>query len=197
MYECRIALASNPAHLPGSGLRRGPRKIPKITWRASEGSIHTVGHILVSSSHEFGEGCGHVGFQLGTLLNGAGARLVVSDIDEAKAQLCVEQLGAAAVSPEDIYGVDADIFSPCALGGVINDVTLRILQVDIVAGAANNQLDEDRYGDELYNAEFFSRLTTSSMAAALSTLARRFPDGVRRKLARRSSQQRIDWLSGG
>jgi len=96
------------------------------------------------------QGCGHVGFQLGTLLNGAGARLVVSDIDEEKAQRCVDELGATAVSPEEIYGVDADIFAPCALGAVINDVTLRILQVDIVAGAANNQLAEDRHGEELY-----------------------------------------------
>jgi leucine dehydrogenase len=76
--------------------------------------------------------------------------LVVSDIDGDKVQRCVDEFGAVVVSPEEIYGVDADIFAPCALGAVINDITLELLRVDIVAGAANNQLAEDRHGEELY-----------------------------------------------
>jgi leucine dehydrogenase len=61
----------------------------------------------------------------------------------------VEELGAAAVAPEAIYDVAADIFAPCALGAVLNDSTIPRLQAEIVAGGANNQLGEDRHGDLL------------------------------------------------
>ncbi len=50
---------------------------------------------------------------------------------------------------DEIYGAEADIFAPCALGAVINDKTLPQLKVEIVAGAANNQLLEERHGDAL------------------------------------------------
>jgi leucine dehydrogenase len=53
------------------------------------------------------------------------------------------------VAPDEIYGVEADIFAPCALGAVINDLTIPQLKVAVVAGAANNQLLEERHGDEL------------------------------------------------
>jgi leucine dehydrogenase len=61
----------------------------------------------------------------------------------------VAEFGARAVKPDDIYCVEADIFAPCALGGIINDKTIPQLRVEIVAGAANNQLLEDRHGDAL------------------------------------------------
>jgi leucine dehydrogenase len=51
-----------------------------------------------------------------------------------------EEFGARAVGADDIYSVDADVFAPCAMGAVINDETIDMLKVDIVAGAANNQL---------------------------------------------------------
>jgi len=54
-----------------------------------------------------------------------------------------------AVGADEIYGVDAAIFAPCALGAIINDTTIPKLKVEIVAGAANNQLLEERHGDEL------------------------------------------------
>ncbi|MGH7505359.1 MAG: Glu/Leu/Phe/Val dehydrogenase family protein, partial [Longimicrobiales bacterium] len=57
--------------------------------------------------------------------------------------------GAEPVEPDAIYSVEADIFAPCALGAVINDRTLPRLCFDIIAGAANNQLEEERHGDEV------------------------------------------------
>jgi leucine dehydrogenase len=54
----------------------------------------------------------------------------------------VEDFGATVVGPDEIYGVKADIFAPCALGAVVNDDTLKVLRVEVVAGAANNQLAE-------------------------------------------------------
>src|SRR5207253_8838652 len=58
----------------------------------------------------------------------------------------VDEWGATAVAPSEIYGVPADVFAPCAMGAVINDDTIRRLEVEIVAGGANNQLAEDRHG---------------------------------------------------
>jgi leucine dehydrogenase len=61
----------------------------------------------------------------------------------------VQDFGAVAVKTKDIYGQKADIFAPCALGAVVNDDTLKQLKVEIIAGAANNQLAEDRHGQQL------------------------------------------------
>jgi len=83
------------------------------------------------------------------MLHGDGAKLVVTDIDGGKVQRMVSELGARAVKPEEIYTVPADVFAPCALGGVINDDTVQRLKVEVVAGAANNQLAEERHGDML------------------------------------------------
>lgn len=95
------------------------------------------------------QGCGHVGYYLAKELHEAGAKLVVSDIDADRVKRVVSEFGARAVSSEEIYSVQADIFAPCALGAIINDKTIPQLKVEIVAGAANNQLLEERHGDEL------------------------------------------------
>jgi leucine dehydrogenase len=95
------------------------------------------------------QGCGHVGYYLAKELHEAGAKLVVSDIDADRVKRVVGEIGANAVASEEIYGVEADIFAPCALGAIINDKTIPQLQAEIVAGAANNQLLEERHGDEL------------------------------------------------
>ena len=89
------------------------------------------------------QGCGSVGYHLAMELHQAGPKLIVTDIAPERVQLVVEDFNAEAVAPEEIYGVRADIFAPCALGGVINDETLPQLKVEIVAGAANNQLLEE------------------------------------------------------
>jgi leucine dehydrogenase len=95
------------------------------------------------------QGCGNVGRYLAKELHEAGAKLVVSDIDSAKAARVSQMTGATIVEGDAIYSVGADIFSPCALGGIINDTTIPKLKVQIVAGGANNQLLEERHGDEL------------------------------------------------
>jgi leucine dehydrogenase len=75
--------------------------------------------------------------------------LVASDVNTERINRLVNELGARAVKPEEIYTVDADIFSPCGLGGIINDQTIPQLKVEIVAGAANNQLLEEKHGEAL------------------------------------------------
>jgi leucine dehydrogenase len=95
------------------------------------------------------QGCGHVGYFLAKELHEAGARLVVTDIDADRVKRVVTDFGARAVAPEEIYSQRADIFAPCALGAIVNDKTIPQLQVEIVAGAANNVLHEERHGDAL------------------------------------------------
>ena len=83
-------------------------------------------------------------------LHAAGAKLIVTDIDADARQARGRRDRARRSSAlDEIYGVQADIFAPCALGGIINDDTIPQLKVEIVAGAANNQLLEERHGDEL------------------------------------------------
>jgi leucine dehydrogenase len=95
------------------------------------------------------QGCGSVGSYLAGELHEAGAKLIVSDIDAAKTARVEKATGAKVVQGDAIFSADADIFSPCALGGIINDKTIPKLKAQIVAGGANNQLLEERHGDEL------------------------------------------------
>ena len=95
------------------------------------------------------QGCGHVGYHLAKMLHGAGANLTVTDLNEKSVSRVVDEFGALAVLPNQIFGVSADIFAPCALGGVINGQTIAELKVQIVAGAANNQLLDERHGEML------------------------------------------------
>jgi len=95
------------------------------------------------------QGLGHVGSHLCAHLAAEGARLIVTDLDEEKVRRVVQEFGAEAVAPDAIYGVEAEIFAPCALGAVVNDRTLPQFKFEIIAGGANNQLAEERHGDEL------------------------------------------------
>ena len=92
------------------------------------------------------QGCGSVGYHLAKLLHDAGARLIVTDVNQQNLARVVDEFGAQMVRPDEIFNVRADVFAPCALGGVINDLTIPELRVQIVAGSANNQLLEERHG---------------------------------------------------
>jgi len=95
------------------------------------------------------QGCGNVGYHLAKLLHEAGARLIATDVNSENLSRVVDEFGAEAVKPNEIFSVKADVFAPCALGGVLNDATIPQLQVQIVAGSANNQLLEQRHGTML------------------------------------------------
>ena len=108
------------------------------------------GHQSLEGRHVVVQGLGHVGYHLCNHLAQEGARLSVADIEDDRVRSAVADFGATAVAADDVYEIDADIFSPCALGAVINDDTLDVLRVDIVAGSANNQLAETRHGQALH-----------------------------------------------
>ncbi|MBC2179173.1 Glu/Leu/Phe/Val dehydrogenase [Listeria booriae] len=86
------------------------------------------------------QGVGNVAYALCELLHKDGAKLVVTDINQEAVNRAVAAFGAKAVAPDEIYDVDADIFAPCALGGVLNYTTIPRLKVKAVCGSSNNQL---------------------------------------------------------
>ena len=96
------------------------------------------------------QGLGHVGYNVARLLAQDGARLIVADLDPSRAERAAEEFGARLVDGDQIFGVEAEVLAPCALGGVINDDTVPRLTCKIVAGAANNQLLEPRHGVALH-----------------------------------------------
>lgn len=107
--------------------------------------------IKAAAKHRFGtddltgrrvavQGLGAVGSALCEKLHRAGASLAVADIDAARVERACRDFGAAALATEEILSADADIFAPCALGGVLSEKTIPLLKTPIVAGSANNQL---------------------------------------------------------
>lgn len=96
------------------------------------------------------QGAGNVASHFARHAAKEGANLFITDIYEDKAKVLAEEVGGEFVDPDSIYGLNVDIFTPCALGGVINDDTIDLFKCDIIAGGANNQLDEeDRHGEML------------------------------------------------
>ncbi|WP_027420199.1 Glu/Leu/Phe/Val dehydrogenase dimerization domain-containing protein [Crocinitomix catalasitica] len=94
------------------------------------------------------QGVGHVGEYLVSHLAREGAEIFITDIHEATLQNVSAKYGAKVVGLEEIYDVDMDIYAPCALGATVNDATLERLNCSIIAGAANNQLqDENIHGE--------------------------------------------------
>ncbi|HEX3945675.1 MAG TPA: Glu/Leu/Phe/Val dehydrogenase dimerization domain-containing protein [Rhizomicrobium sp.] len=92
------------------------------------------------------QGLGKVGMGLARQLHGEGAKLIVSDVNADAVRSAEEAFGAKAVSPEEIAAVECDVFSPNALGAILNDRSIAQMQAKIVAGAANNQLARDEHG---------------------------------------------------
>lgn len=87
------------------------------------------------------QGLGHVSMHLCCYLSKkAGASLIVADIFPENVDLAWQEFRATAVDAENIYDADADVFSPCALGGGLNSETIPRLKYSVVAGSANNQL---------------------------------------------------------
>lgn len=93
-------------------------------------------------------GLGHVGSRVARRCARAGARLVVSDVDDSKRQLA-DELGASWTTPERALERKVDVLVPCALGGVFDEVTVPALRCRVIAGAANNQLAGDGIADML------------------------------------------------
>jgi leucine dehydrogenase len=95
------------------------------------------------------QGLGHVGWHLCELLRREGARLTVSDLRGEVVERAHREFGAEPVEAGEILSVPCDVLAPCAMGAVVNDVSLPDLRCRIIAGSANNVLLESRHGESL------------------------------------------------
>ncbi|HEV2855271.1 MAG TPA: Glu/Leu/Phe/Val dehydrogenase dimerization domain-containing protein [Thermoanaerobaculia bacterium] len=132
-------IASDPSPRTAHGVARAMRAAALHRWGSDDLSGRTVAI----------QGCGNVGFHLALELKEMGAGLVVTDVDPGRVRRAAEATAARAVEPEEIFDVRADVLAPCALGGVLNPGTIPRLAVEIVAGAANNQLRDPEDGERL------------------------------------------------
>jgi leucine dehydrogenase len=98
------------------------------------------------------QGAGSVGSRLAEHLHGAGATILVADVDLARASALADQVGAKVVAADDVIGTECDVFAPCATGAVLTGETIPHLRCRVVAGAANNQLRTAEDGDRLRDA---------------------------------------------
>lgn len=96
------------------------------------------------------QGIGHVGYHLAKMLHQRGAHLTLSDIKQDDLHILAKELDANVVSPNAVYEVPCDVFSPCAMGGIINAKTLPLFKTQIIAGSANNQLAHHQFGSLLH-----------------------------------------------
>lgn len=131
-----IGRSGDPSPYTARGVYRAIQASSQFLWNKFELSGLTVAI----------QGCGNVGYHLAKLLHDAGARLIATDVNSENLSRVVNEFAAEAVKPNEIFSVKADVFAPCALGGVLNDETIPQLQVQVVAGSANNQLLEERHG---------------------------------------------------
>jgi leucine dehydrogenase len=123
----------NPSPVTAHGVYKGMKAAAKKAW----GSDSLEGKkILV-------QGVGNVGMNLVKYITKEGARVLVTDINETMLNKAAKEYGATIVDG-NIYDLDIDIYSPCALGATLNDDSIAALKCRIVAGAANNQLDDEK-----------------------------------------------------
>ncbi|MDP1604155.1 MAG: amino acid dehydrogenase [Legionella sp.] len=123
----------------------------KGTFRGIQAAVEfKLGKNSLRGLHVAIQGLGHVGYLLARHLHNAGAKLTVADVNNVHVTNAVKEFGATAVSTDVIHKVACDVFAPCALGAIINDITIPQLQTSIIAGAANNQLAHRYHGEILH-----------------------------------------------
>ena len=131
--------SGDPSPMTALGVFRAMEACAKYRW----------GSTSLANKRVSIQGCGSTGYNVALMLRQAGASLIVTDTDPNRIGLLINETGAEAVAPDEIYSVDADIFAPCAFGGVLNDETIPQLKVQIVVGSANNQLLSEEDDDSL------------------------------------------------
>ncbi|KTD23544.1 leucine dehydrogenase [Legionella lansingensis] len=109
-----------------------------------------LGKSRLDNLHVAIQGLGHVGYLLAGHLHELGAKLSVADVNDIAVERAVKEFGATAVPTDMIHKIPCDVFAPCALGAIINDISINQLQTPIVAGAANNQLAHTYHGAALH-----------------------------------------------
>lgn len=132
--------SGNPSPITAYGIYQGMKAAAKEAFGTDDLQGRTVAV----------QGVGNVAYILCEYLHKEGAKLIVTDINEQAVAQAVQNFKAIAVQPDEIYSQEADIFAPCALGAVINDETISQFKCKVIAGSANNQLQDDSHGDKIH-----------------------------------------------
>lgn len=130
----------NPSLHTATGVRRSIEAAVKFK----------LGRDNLKGIHVAIQGAGHVGFSLANELHALGATLTITDVNQTSLQRCANEFNATICEPEMIYSTQADVFSPCALGAVLNTKTIHELKVSMVVGSANNQLAHHHHADLMH-----------------------------------------------
>lgn len=125
--------SGDPSPFTGYGVYMGMKASAKMAFGSDD----------LSSRKVAVQGAGHVSYNLVKNLTKEGAKVYICDIFEEKALAIAKEFGAELVNPDEIYDLDVDIFSPCALGGIINDETINRIKAPVIAGGANNVLEDE------------------------------------------------------
>jgi len=137
--EGHAAASGDPSPVTAEGVFRGVRlAVRRALKRDLDGVTVAV------------QGVGHVGAYLAEKLHAAGAKLILTDVNEQALAEVAARTNATVVAPGAIFDAEADVFAPCALGGAINASTLPRLKARIIAGGANNQLADPEIGREVF-----------------------------------------------
>jgi len=133
-------LNGDPSPYTAMGVLRGIQAA--VAFKLKKDDLKNI-HVAI-------QGLGHVGLQLAKQLKEEGAKVTVTDINAELVSQVSKELDVDTESPEHIHCIPCDVFAPCALGAVINDITINQIQASIVAGAANNQLASASMGKLLH-----------------------------------------------
>ncbi len=149
-----VAIAQRTAYVTGlpatdaasAGGDPGPFTARGIYYGIKAAVAHKLGKDSLRGVHVAVQGVGSVGGGVAHLIAADGARLTLADIDATRAASLAEQLGAEHVAADEIMHTACDVFSPNALGAILNEESIAALQAPIVAGGANNQLARREHG---------------------------------------------------
>ncbi len=140
---------SHVAGLPGEGGDPGPSTSQGVYLGVCAAIRRALGRDTAAGVHVAIQGVGSVGGGLARRLAADGARLTIADANAAQAEAFARETGANVVPVDAIMSVEADVLSPCALGGILTQQSIAALRVAAVAGGANNQLATEAQGVEL------------------------------------------------
>jgi leucine dehydrogenase len=137
------------AGLPDQGGDPGPYTARGVFLGVKAAAKHALGSDDLNGVHVAIQGVGSVGGGLAHYLAAQGAKLTLADVDANRADALAAELGGVSVAADAIMGVEADIFSPCALGAILTQSSVAALKAKAVAGGANNQLATGQEGKML------------------------------------------------
>ena len=124
----------DPSPVTAFGVYMGMKASAMFKWGSDD----------LNGKHVVVQGIGHVGENLVKHLTEEGAKVIINDINEARLQEVSKMYGSEIMMGDAIFDAEMDIYAPCALGATVNDDTLSRLKCSIIAGAANNQLEDEK-----------------------------------------------------